>query len=130
MNILPINTSTNTNFNGKVITRGTWPIGADTFFETMPEVVNAAKNSKYNIIGKMHCKSTQDSPFYSKILRYKLTISAEKENPTLFDKIKNLLGLNPKMKLSQHHHREDRYPEMLTNRIKENTLTEKLGLNK
>lgn len=130
MNISPINNYQNTNFNGKVITRGSWPKGVDKYFELMPQVAEVAKNSKYNIIGKMHCKTTQYHPFDDKILRYRLTISAEKENPTLLDRIKNLLGLNPKIRLSQHHHRGERYPEMLEDRIKNNTLTERLGLNK
>ncbi len=130
MNISPINNYQNTNFNGKVITRGHWPEGVDRYFQSMPQVVEAAKNSRYNIVGKMHKKTLQDYPFYDEITRYRLTISAEKENPTLLDRIKNFLGLNPKIRLSQHHHRGERYPEMLEDRIKNNTLTERLGLNK
>lgn len=127
MYIQPINTDNSTNFNGNIITRGKWPAGTKEVFNQMPEIIEAAKG-KYNIIGKMHKKVVQAHPFDDEAARFQLTISAEKENPSFLDKIKYVLGLTPKLKTTQHHHREHRYPQLLEERLSKRDILKELGL--
>lgn len=129
MNILPINNYSNTSFNGKVITKGNWPKDIDTYFKSMPAVKQLAENSEFNIIGKMHRKLTKEGFCKTPIMRYRLDISAEKENPNLLERIKSFLGFNPKYSMTQHHHRGCFYPNLLEEKIKGYIIAQKLGLN-
>ena len=127
MYIQPINTNTQTNFNGRIITKGKWPQKTIEFFNQMPEIVNASKG-EYNIVGNMHQKKVPTHPFDDDEIRFKLTITAEKENPTFVDKIKYFLGLTPKLKVTQHHHREHRYPHLLQERLSKRNISKELGI--
>lgn len=104
MNINPINTAVQPNFQGMVITQGKWVNGYSSVFADSKNIINAAKN--HTIYGEMRevTASGQDNIHYPGETLYRLSITAKKDNPTLLEKIKYSLGLAPKTHLTQHYH--------------------------
>ena len=130
MNIAPINNAnTNTNFSGKVITKGSWYNYMKEAFIQNPELKELAKGD-YNIIGNMSSKKATSfsKKHYQGQALFKLKITAEKENPTLMDKIKYFLGLNKSYKVTRNYHSENTVDTAMENRIKADKIKKALGL--
>lgn len=128
MNISPINNN-QTNFNGKIITKGHWTNYLENAFVNNPEVKKMASGDK-NIIGKMSHRYASRKSFehFKGEELFKLSISTEKENPTFMDKVKSFLRLSPKVNLSKHYHSEIGTHALMRNRIDAGTYGNKLDL--
>ena len=128
MNILPINN--NPSFNGRIITRGTWTKNLKKTFIENPEVQKLA-SGEMNIVGDMSHRK-----YFSFIDRihsfgedtYKLKLYAEKENPTLLEKIKNFFGFNNALDLTLLYHKEESTIEKINRRIKAHPIKRVFGL--
>lgn len=128
MNIAPINNN-QTNFNGKILTKGHWTNYLENAFVNNPEVKKMASGDK-NIIGKMshrYASGKHYEHFKGEEL-FKLSITTEKENPTFMDKVKSFFGFSPKVNLSEHYHSESGTQILMRNRIDASTYGDELDL--
>lgn len=128
MNISPIN-NTQTNFNGKIITKGHWTTYLENAFTNNSEVKKMASGDK-NIIGKMSRKHATrgNCQHYEGQELFKLSILSEKENPTFWEKVKSFFGFSPKVNLSKHYHSEAGTQALMRNRINAHMYENKLDL--
>lgn len=128
MNISPINNN-QTNFNGKIITKGHWTNYLENAFVNNPEVKKMASGDK-NIIGKMSLRyaSRGHSQHFAGEELFKLSISSEKENPTFVEKVKSFFGLSPKVNISEHYHSETGTHILMRNRINASAYGDRLDL--
>lgn len=130
MNINPINQSipNATSFEGKIITKGKWPEVLREEFTNHYAFRNIEK-SNYNIIGKMKTtKSKGDVNHMEGQKLYKLVLSAQKEKPTLSEKILYFLGLTPKIEVTRHYHSYDGMSRLMLKRIKPESLKNGLDI--
>ena len=128
MNIQPIN-SVDSNFKGKIITRGCWTRHMNSVFKDNPEVIKLA-SGEYNIIGRMRSiKATEDDFYHHKNEKlYKVSIVAMPEKSTILDNIKYLFGLLPKVSLTEDYHSAATTLDVIKERIHFNSFKEKLGI--
>ena len=129
MNINAIN-STNPNFNGRILTRGRWSEELKKSFLENPEVNKFAQEAKYDIIGKMSSKRAKKHDFnhyYGEQL-FKLTLMAQKENPTFIDKVKALFGLLPKAKITHNYHCESSMELLMSKRLNATSIKDQLNI--
>ena len=119
----------NVNYTGKIITKGKWTQTLAQAFTDNPEVKKLA-SGKYDIIGKMTAVKTHpyDVNHLLDESLYSLSISAKKENPSLLDRVKSFLGLQPKANITINHHGEDKMLKIMDKRIKADTLGKKLNI--
>ena len=125
MHILPVQSHNqqNPNFNGKVMTKGVWTNYLERSFLNN-EAVKGFAESGYDIIGKMkYRKSSGYSMVHNKGDKlYKLSISARKENPSTWGKIKTFLGLDKTIKITKGFHRERSMENIMDIRITNSRL--------
>lgn len=101
-------TDNNSNFRGKILTRGEWTPRLEKAFLNNPEINEVANKTNLNIIGVMAEKLADGSnqKHYPNQSLYKLTLKTEKDKPTLVDKIKDFFGLNKELKITKNYHSE------------------------
>lgn len=131
MNILPINNSTNTNFNGRVLVKGNCTEYLERNFLNLPEVKKLA-SGKYDIIGKFLYRKAHwlyDKRHYPGEDTYKLKLIAQKENPTFLDRIKGFLGLNPSVEVTRSYHCEGTTELLMRQRINCDKYKTRLKIN-
>lgn len=123
-----ISNNTPVTFNGKIITKGHWTSYLEEAFNRHPEIQKLASYD-FNIIGNMtHKKSSGKGFHYAGEDLYQLTISAEKENPSLKERIKTCLGLNKSHPLSRRFHRETSTYNIINDRINAEEIIKNLNL--
>ncbi len=129
MNISPIN-NTNTSFNGKIITKGTWPGYLKKNFIENPEIIKLASGDS-DIVGKMLYRKAIgffDKKHYPGQNTFKLKIYAQNEKPTLKEKLINFLGLNKTFDVTRHFHSIYTTERMMDLRIKADKIKNALGI--
>ena len=97
-------------FTGTIVMKGVWPAGTEGKFLAHSSVRKAVK--KYSIIAEMFEKEREEYKLagnmrkyaVSHIPVYRLKVSVKKDNPTFWDKIKYVLGLQPKTHMSKYYH--------------------------
>lgn len=125
MHILPVQNynQQNPNFNGKIMTKGVWTNYLERTFLNN-EAVKRFAESGYDIIGKMkYRKSSGYSMVHNKGDElYKLSISAIKENSSIWEKIKAFFGFGNTIKITQGFHRERSMENIMCQRINDKRL--------
>lgn len=129
MNITPI-TNNQTNFDGKILTEGHWMPYLKESFINNPEVQKMASGS-HDIIGSLSCKTARKNTnrYYQGQKLFKLSIRAQKENPTLLDKIKSRFGLLPKVNVTKHYHSDAGIKILMEGRVNAEKYKDRLNLN-
>ncbi len=130
MNITPIQ-MTNTNasnqaFTGRIAVKGHWPQRLEKAFLNSDGIKQLADEG-YNVTGSLShriAKDTDQVHAYRENL-YKLKLNVQKENPTILDRIKSLVGLSTH-KINNNHHSANTIEEML-NQVSANFYHERMG---
>lgn len=107
MNITTV--STNTNFNGKILTTGSgWNRKLTRAFKENPAIKSLAKGEQ-DVIGHLHTKRASNRDFNhakgEKIHRLDIELGDSKF--PFINKIKSYMGLLPKLKFNKNYHRSD-----------------------
>ena len=130
MHILPVNNSNNTNFNGKILVKGNCPQHLKKSFLSLPALKELA-SGEHDIIGKFQYRKAHwlyDNRHYPGEDTYKLKLIAQKENPTIWDRLKGFLGLNPSVDVTHHYHCEGTTDLLMNRRIDYNKYKTRLGI--
>lgn len=122
MNISPINNDSQTNFNGKIITKGKWTESLKKEFLQNKEIQKIA-SGKYDIIGHMSRKKTD-----ALIPVFKLEVEAISEKPSKMEKLKSFLGLTDVVALSDSYHTEMGTSCLMENRLKAKHIAKLLNI--
>lgn len=119
MKINPIQSSTNKsynqNFTGVIAVNGSWPKTLeDSFIKS--NAINKLADEGYNIIGTLKTKQVETADWRHSCgdILYKLKLNLQKENPTVLDSVKNLLGLSSHT-INKKYHSEETIKDMLDN---------------
>lgn len=117
MNISPINNN-NMNFQGKIITKGTWTKELKETFLNNSEVKQLASGKK-DIIALMKFKRApkNDVMHFTRQPLYSLTLMSRPENPSFWDKIKTFFNLLPKIDVTYNYHGEASMQNIIAQRI-------------
>lgn len=97
-------------FTGTIVMKGVWPAGTEGKFLANSSVKKVVK--KYSIIAEMFEKEREEYKLAGNMRKYavshvpvyRLKVSVKKDNPTFWDKIKYVLGLQPKTHMSKYYH--------------------------
>ena len=130
MNILPVNNtnSSNTNFNGKILTIGKgWNSEIRNTFRFNPEITNLAKG-KHDIIGRLHTKKASRYDLNHDINEplYRLDLMFGNSKFEFINKIKAYLGLLPKFKITHDYHCKESFLNRLNKNIDSSQIKNKL----
>lgn len=117
MNITPIQMTNQNNqsFTGRIAIKGQWPTKLENAFLNSKGIKELADEG-YNVTGSLSHKiagETDTVHTYQEKL-YELKLNVQKENPTILDRIKNLIGLSTHT-INKNHHSETTIKEMLQN---------------
>lgn len=105
-----LSTSKSPNFTGSLNMKGVWPFGVDQVFFNNALLKKALKTHSITAELKekpeLMCRSVngKHKPFAVSRTVYRLKMSAKKDSPTLWDKIKYAMGFKPKTYMSKHYH--------------------------
>ena len=128
MNITPINNS-QTNFSGRIITKGKWTPDLKKAFLENEEVAKLA-SGEHNIIGRMSRKKAgQDLHHAPSQIVYRLELEALNENASIFNRIKSFLGLGKTVKVSNGFHTDLGTECIIEDRINAKKMAERLEIN-
>lgn len=128
MNILPVNNNSQTNFNGRIITKGKWPGKLKEAFVENKEVKKLASGD-HDIVGTLSRKKAgmYDINHYQGEKIYRLRLDAQNN---VVDGIKRILGINPKsVQICQGYHSEKSTAEIISTRINADEISNKLNLS-
>ena len=128
MYIVPIDSQT-TSFNGNLITKGKWPKELQKTVSEAKAFQNLAEGD-YDIFVSLSKKTatSNDINHTRGDKLYKLKISAKKSKPTFLDKIKNIIGLNPRCTVNKNYHSVYGLERIINDCVKENFLRSRLNL--
>lgn len=129
MNISPIN-SNETNFSGRILTKGNWTESLKNTFLENPEVQKMAAGN-HDIVGVMSQKRASGRSYrHSKGQPlYKLSITSRPENPSILDRVKEFFGFSPKVKVTDHYHSDIGTYSLMKNRISAYRYKDRLNLS-
>lgn len=130
MNISPIN-NTNLNFNGKVITKGSWTPALKKAFQENIEVRNVAQKSNYDIIGILTRMRTpkNDLEHFQGDNLYKLTIAAMNEKPTWKEKLNAIFNkYDHKAEVTENYHSEEGIVQIMESALVSHKIRKKLNI--
>ncbi len=127
MKVESINTCPN--FNGRIMVKGAWSAELVECFIKNKEVQELA-SGKYNIIGVMRSKKAgiHDVNHLPEDTLYRFSIAAEKETPSILDRIKSVFGKVKEVNISNTYHREEKMADYVENQISAKTIAKKLGI--
>lgn len=128
MNISSISSAV-PNFKACVISKGNWTPHLAINFAVNSEV-NKLSSGNYDVIAEMHHKKAgaKDINHSEGENLYKLSIRSIPTQPTWFDKLKERLGLLPKVNVTRHFHREDSLISIMDLKINAEKYAKKLRI--
>ena len=127
MNITTINNN-NTNFNGKLITKGKASEYLKNEILKNTELKKLASGENDILVKVKNKKETGYHVNHAKgDTLYQLSIEARKEKPSLVDKIKSFLELVPQVKISKNFHSEDTLVAIMEERVEAQKYAKKLN---
>ena len=124
------NNSRNKSFKGRIVVKGaSTPQLTETIYNN--QGLKKLSSSKHNIIAKFDKKYAHDHDWDHVVGTpiYKLTIVSNPEKPNFIDKVKQKLGIVPKVKVTRHYHHEDSLIKLINRNVHADEYAKKLNIS-